>query len=368
MARFETTGQIVTLFVGAGCVGLLLIVLLTAEANKREAVLENRSDDVVTEAGDMSGLAGIKYIWGKMQSSVRYLTGSEQGQGGGERSNRRKREASDDYYSNHVIEGEYDDVVESLEVESTSEQEPAVTKKPVINSLPTEHVKAVASHHTLGSELSSALLSTALSGHKIRHIEEKISMLGEDSQLVQAVLRLYCSKDETVLYVMCMKEGNNKSSTTESDTDVTDHDVDNGKSKTVELVSMNSTENHTKNYTESLHSYVNVMRNRMSPQFSNSLHSSGICSSFTEFIVVVILTSFVNFFVFVLISLYCRISRKVIDGHLTESSKDLISEEEHFENLYETEETGQKQWKRKSGNLHVNLCHQIGLKDEFNKI
>merc|ERR1719233_468618 len=135
-----------------------------------------------------------------------------------------------------------------------------------------------------------------------------------------------------------MKEGSGKNSTAESETDVTNHDVDNGESKTVELVSMNTTKTDTKNYTESLQSYVNVMRNRMSPQVSNSIHSSGICSSFTEFIVVVILTSFANFFVFVLMSLYCRISRKAIDGHLTESSKDLISEE----NLYENEETGQK--------------------------
>jgi len=362
MARFETAGQIVTLFAGAGCVGLLLIVLLTAEANKREAGLENRSDDVVTEAGDMSGLAGIKYIWSKVQNSVRYLAGSDQVQGGGgsgEGNNRRKREASDDYYSNHVIEGEYDEVVESLEVESTSEQEPEVTK----SRLPLDHVKDAPSQLSLGSGLSSALLSTGLSGHKIRHIEEKISMLGEESQLVQAVLKMYCSKDETVLYVMCMKEENSKNSTTE--TEVTDHadPID----ETLKLVSKNSTENH-KNFTKSLHSYVNVMRNRMAPQVSNSVHSSGICSSFTEFIVVVILTSFANFFIFVLISLYCRISRKALDGHLTESSKDLISEEDDFENLYETEETEQKKWKRKSGNLHVNLCHQIGLNNEFNKI
>ena len=35
-----------------------------------------------------------------------------------EQKNRRKREVSPDYYSNHVIEGEYDDVVECLESEN----------------------------------------------------------------------------------------------------------------------------------------------------------------------------------------------------------------------------------------------------------
>jgi len=351
MARFETTGQIVTLFLGAACVGLLMIVLLTAEANKREASL-NRSDDVVTETGDMSSMTGIKYIWSKLKSSVRYLSGSEQG---GEGNKRRKREASEDYYSSHVIEGEYDDVLESLEVETTSELKPQGTEKPTIKS-----------HTSLGSELSSALLSTALSGHKIRHIEEKIAMLGQDSQLVQAVLKLFCNKDETVLYVMCMQEGYSKNSSAEIGIDGNATKHDDGEHE-VKFASMNTTSNHTKNYTESLQSYVNVMRNRLAPQVTNSAHSSGICSSFTEFIVVVILTSFANFFIFVLISLYCRISRKAFDGHLAESSK-LMDEEDELENVYKSEQSAQKKGNRQSGNLHINLCHQIGLDDEFNKI
>merc|ERR1719481_936946 len=131
---------------------------------------------------------------------------------------------------------------------------------------------------------------------------------------------------------------------------------------------MKTTANHTKNFTKSLHSYVNVMRNRLAPQVTNSVHTSGICSSFTEFIVVVILTSFANFFIFVLISLYCRISRKSFDGHLAESRKDLMDEEDDLENVFKSEQSAQKKGNRQSGNLHVNLCHQIGLDDEFNKI
>ena len=57
------------------------------------------------------------------------------------------------------------------------------------------------------ADLSSALLSSSLTGHKIRHIEEKLSMLDEDSQLVAAVLDIFCTKKETVMYVMCMEKG-----------------------------------------------------------------------------------------------------------------------------------------------------------------
>jgi len=355
MAKFETTGQIVTLFLGAACVGVLLIVLLTAEASKRQAALDRSDEIVVTETEDISELTGIKYIWNKMKSSVRYITHPDETPET-ERKNRRKREVSPDYYSNHVIEGEYDDVVENLDIENTSEHQPMLTEKPSLSKK---------SHSSMPSDLGSALLSTALSGHKIRHIEEKISMLGEDSQLVQAVLDMFCTKDETVLYVICMQTGNS----TEKSTDTTEEDTDHldNVNNTNGTVARNPTAEHSKNYTESLHSYVNVMRNRLAPeaQASNAIHSSGICSSFTEFIVVVILTSFANFFIFVLISLYCRISKKVIDRNMTESDENLISEEDELEVREKAEE---KKWNRNSGNLHVNLCHQIGFNDEFEKI
>ena len=71
MGKFETRSQIVTLFVGAGCVAVLLIVLLTVEANKRKATLDRSDDMLVSETGDMSELTGIKYIWSKMKSSIR---------------------------------------------------------------------------------------------------------------------------------------------------------------------------------------------------------------------------------------------------------------------------------------------------------
>ena len=71
MAKFETTGQIVTLFLGAACVGVLLIVLLTAEASKRQAALDRSDEIVVTETEDISELKGIKYIWNNMKSTVR---------------------------------------------------------------------------------------------------------------------------------------------------------------------------------------------------------------------------------------------------------------------------------------------------------
>merc|ERR1719318_650558 len=227
----------------------------------------------------MSELTGIKYIWNKMKSSLRSLSESDNTKES-EQKNRRKRDVSPDYYSNHVIEGEYDEVIENQESENKSEKQTSQTEKPTIQKK---------SQPSVSSDLGSALLSTAISGHKIRHIEEKISMLGEDSQLVQAVLDMFCNKDETVLYVMCMETANStekSKNSTEADTEQVDD--------TVGYVGTNATSDDAKNYTENIHAYVNVMRNRLAPQVSNHLHPTSICSSNTEFIVVVILTTFAN--------------------------------------------------------------------------
>ena len=66
MGKFETLSQILTLFVGAGCVAVLIMVLLTVEANKRKATLDRSYDMILSETGDMSELTGIKYIWSKI--------------------------------------------------------------------------------------------------------------------------------------------------------------------------------------------------------------------------------------------------------------------------------------------------------------
>ena len=81
MARFETWGDVARLFIGAACVGLLLILLLTAEARKleeREEALvaveeEAESDKVVPEAGDISALTGLRTVWSKLAQFIRFF-------------------------------------------------------------------------------------------------------------------------------------------------------------------------------------------------------------------------------------------------------------------------------------------------------
>ena len=81
MARFETWGDVARLFIGAACVGVLLILLLTAEARKleeREEALvaveeEAESDKVVAEAGDISALNGLRTVWSKLAQFIRFF-------------------------------------------------------------------------------------------------------------------------------------------------------------------------------------------------------------------------------------------------------------------------------------------------------
>ena len=79
MARFETWGDVARLFIGAACVGVLLILLLTAEARKLEereealVAVEEESDKVVPEAGDISALTGLRTVWSKLAQFIRFF-------------------------------------------------------------------------------------------------------------------------------------------------------------------------------------------------------------------------------------------------------------------------------------------------------
>jgi len=336
MGRFETTGQIVTLFAGAGCVGVFLIVLLTAEANKRQATLDRSDEMIVAETGDMTELKGIKYVWNKIKNSIRFFSGSGQ-ESEKDTKSRRKREVSPDYYSNHVIEGEYDDIIESFE----EEEQNVFIKKQYVNKKSLDSVTA---------DLGSALLSSSLTGHKIRHIEQKLSLLGRNSQLVTAVLDMFCAKEETVLYVMCLNSNNS----TEKEKNKVDiqHDVVQNKTETG---GTNKTAEQVKNYKDHISSYVNVMRNRLAPHVLGMDGSNNVCSSPTEFIVVVVLTSFVNFFLFVLISIFCRLSQKVKYSTLDdEGNENLVAGDDDLTDIDDGAGVGRKQ---KNKNLHVNIVN-----------
>ena len=80
MARFETWAEVARLFFGATCVGLLLILLLTAEAKKIEekeealvAAEPDENEKVVAEAGDISPLSGFRTVWSKLRQFIRLL-------------------------------------------------------------------------------------------------------------------------------------------------------------------------------------------------------------------------------------------------------------------------------------------------------
>ena len=79
MARFETWAEVARLFFGAACVGVLLILLLTAEAKKIEEkeealVAEPENEKVVAEAGDISPLSGFRTVWSKLRQFIRSFT------------------------------------------------------------------------------------------------------------------------------------------------------------------------------------------------------------------------------------------------------------------------------------------------------
>ena len=59
--------------------GVLLILLLTAEARKLEereealVAVEEESDKVVPEAGDISALTGLRTVWSKLAQFIRFF-------------------------------------------------------------------------------------------------------------------------------------------------------------------------------------------------------------------------------------------------------------------------------------------------------
>ena len=87
MARFETWADVARLFFGAACVGVILVLFLTAEAKnieereealvgekeEKEALVEEKEEKVVAEAGDISPLSGFRTVWSKLSHFIRLL-------------------------------------------------------------------------------------------------------------------------------------------------------------------------------------------------------------------------------------------------------------------------------------------------------
>ena len=76
MARFETWADVARLFFGAACVGVILVLFLTAEAKNIEemkALVGEKEEKVVAEAGDISPLSGFRTVWSKLSHFIRLL-------------------------------------------------------------------------------------------------------------------------------------------------------------------------------------------------------------------------------------------------------------------------------------------------------
>merc|ERR1739848_294605 len=154
MARFESPCQIVSLFLTAGVVAVILILLINAEVKHREQ--KETSVDTDDGAG-ITVTAGLRGVARKVMQMFSESPSSDEQQN----HNRRKREADDKYLSTNT-----EDMTTSM----------------------------------MSSE---ALLTSAATGHKVRNIRRKIQDIGKNSQLVETVLELYCGNRESVNFILC---------------------------------------------------------------------------------------------------------------------------------------------------------------------
>lgn len=165
MAQYETRGQILLLFLGAALVSAAVIFLLRIEAKARygdgdeDSTASDRSATLINTAEDKSVWAKLSQLSARMRGMV---VGSEEG-----RQKRRKR---------------------STEYESGETSYPYFTWNESNNDLGYATSK-------IPSQLEESLLTEALSGHKIRNLEEKISELDPDGQVVKGITDYFCQTD-----------------------------------------------------------------------------------------------------------------------------------------------------------------------------
>jgi len=308
MARFETPCQIVSLFVGAGMAAILIIMFLNAEVKKRNNedlqldVPDVRlSSDIINIEDDhsVSGLKFYQKVLNRITSS--FWSSNDQNENA---KVRKKRDTSDsDYYSSFVIEGEFEDNFQQQNYEENEK---------MYRSLEDTEIADIS--YTNSLQLSEAIMSSSIVGHKIRNIKEKLSSIGPNSQLVKAVLDLYCDS-ETVTYFMCYN-------TTSEDT------------KTNVALPAENIKN-AKNYSESVMKFAEAFRSRNSVNETPSMnYDDGICDFHGVVIlttsVTVVVTSLANLMLFLLMKVLCDNSTKKLRD---EMDKNLISDDAEAEDI-----------------------------------
>lgn len=357
MARFETTGQVVGLFLGAAAVAVLCIVFLTAEAHKREMV-EEEEEERVEEEGVVGGFQGViqsltNFFGGKQEEMdvKRYKRdiGDEQ-----EKTLKRyKRDIGDEQekitlkrYKRNTGDDMLDDFVfgdknEFKIMEEKEEQNKDVTIPEKLSSLEKEKKHE---DKNVSPDIDEALLSEASSQHKIRHIHEKISHLSPDHQLVVAVLDKFCvispcpsikcpvcpkinstqCPDNTNIEKLTSTNDNSKNTTSDENNNTSINSNNNNRTSGCPVISCPT--GHMKH--QFPHTYTHEH-----PQLGQKTIPATpiVCSTNTEVIVIILLTSFTNFIIYTILFFCLKAKENFREELMAEEEEDNENDETNEE-------------------------------------
>jgi len=247
MGKFETKGQIASLFMGAAGVAILLILLVNAEARKRGLLLDDQVEEkvVLSENNDF-------------KRSV-----SEENPGTLNRISNYVRSFYESHLKSHTRKKRSADGFEKMNDDTS---------------------------------ITESILQEALSENKIRHIDDKVSYLGRDNYLVQSILRLY---GQNSFY------NTSDGSSDKNDEDIQDvqkylddSDITDKENKSIDEVDINSAGNTT----EHKEIHLPLLEEDVFSDMHNALKAaSHDCTANGGVFVIVAVTTFVNLIMFVLV-------------------------------------------------------------------
>jgi len=244
---------------------------------------------------------------------------------------RYKRDTGDDMLDDFV----FGDRTEFKKIDEKEEQEKVVSIQKIEISSEKEEKHEV---EVVSSDIDEALLSEASSHHKIRHIHEKISHLSPDHQLVVAVLDNFCviSPCPSMQCPVCSANNStqcldNNNNIENSNNTTKDENTNNNNNKTSGCPVVSCPTGHMKH--QFPHTYTHEH-----PQFGKQPIPASpiVCSTSTEVIVIILLTSFTNFIVFTIL-FFCFKAKENFREEL------MADEEEDNENDEAGEEDNRRQ-------------------------
>lgn len=321
MAKFETTGQVVTLFLGAAVVAVLCIVFLTAEAHKREMV-KGEDEDRAEENTEMGTFQGVLH-------SLTSFFGSDPDEG----QERRLKRETDEYdtkenevkrYKRDTGDDMLDDFVFGDRNQYKVNNENNEDSKNEIIEIVDENI------HTemveVSPDIDEALLSEASSHHKIRHIEDKVSHLSANHQLVAAVLDRFCIITpcpglQSLHCPACPPANCSKCEDSTVINNSSSHiPTSMGVNKTSGCPIVSCPTDHMN------HQFPHTYTHQHPQLRQQTIPSSAIvCSTNTEVIVIILLTTFTNFIVFTIL-LFCLKARQNFKEELMENEEETLDD------------------------------------------